>query len=201
MSKRSVILCGLALASVFAGVAQAQIPSLACDQSVSLPGYLFQGSPTYNRVESFTTPGDCVVSGYATNVYYSAFVLDAQTAGFLIATFCEDVYSFDTFLTVYQDPAGGAGAFDPLNPCTNALAANDDACGLLSQVGAKLASEGEVTVVVSSFSNGQMGNFTLDLTLLCPTPMIPTLGSLGFAAFGLLLLGAGWLTLRRRSAV
>ncbi len=200
MSIRSVSLCALALAMAFAGVGQAQVPYLICDESISLPGYLNQGSPTYNRVESGSTEASCTVSDYATDVYYSAFVIDAQTAGHLVASFCEDIYNFDTFLSVYQDPAGGAGAFDPLDPCTNLLGANDDACGLLSRVGANLASEGEVTVVVSSFANGQMGNFTLDLTLLCPAPMIPTLGSLGFAAFGLLLLGAGWLVLRRRSA-
>lgn len=201
MSRRPALSFALLLALFAVAAAEAQIPTLACNESIALTGFLNSDSPTYNRVESGSTAQDCEISTYGTSVYYSALAVDAQTAGFLVASFCDDVYNFDTFLSVYQEAAGGAGAFDPLDPCTNLLAANDDTCGLLSRVATDLPSTGEVTVVVSSYSNGTTGNFTLDLSMACPVQTIPTLGATGFAVLGVLLLAAGFVMLRRRGTV
>jgi hypothetical protein len=125
------------------------------------------GDPTYNRVLAFAQGGGCVLSGVGTAVFYEAYEFQVVAGGSVTATLCAaggGAASFDSFLTIYQ-AAGGAQQPCPFIPggCTNALAANDDFCSLQSEISATVVA-GYFYVVVTSFSNGVTGSFTLNVT-------------------------------------
>lgn len=61
----------------------------------------------------------------------------------------------DPFLVIYQ------GSFDPSNPLTNVLAANDDTDNLDSLVVLLLEAGVDYIAVITSYSNGQLGTYSL----------------------------------------
>jgi hypothetical protein len=113
----------------------------------------------------------------APTVPAAAQTSDWQLAGELLAsdpTFHDDTVApadfaaslcqgaeFDTVLFLYQRPTGAPGAFYAEDPCARLVLYSDDYCGSASQVWSTALALGHVSVVVTSFANGQTGAYTL----------------------------------------
>ena len=120
---------------------------------------------TYQR--AFGVPPVCSLSADGSNVYYEVYTFELTGPGphNLTASTCNSA-TFDSVLTVYQAPDGGADPFNAGDVCTNRIAYNDDAagCTLTSLIEASDLVAGSADVVVTSFANGQTGDFELSLT-------------------------------------
>jgi MYXO-CTERM domain-containing protein len=138
-------------------VATAALSQAALAAPVNFAGTLSDSDPTYNRVISGNPPVN--LSGVGTNVSYDVFAFtvsltDTYTVGTLSASFATDTAD-DTFITIYQN------LFNPAAPLTNALQADDDAGpGALSFISRSLNAGTSYFLVVTSFNNGQFGNYT-----------------------------------------
>jgi hypothetical protein len=184
--------------------------------SFELPCYrdaLVNGNPVYHRPETATTGSGvadpCVPTTFGNNFFYKAYEFNLPEGcdlGTLVATTCgsagcgfashpSGAVERDTVVYLYRsggsltDGVGAAGAFNPEDPCTNLVAANDDqgtgsdgglpACGdrTPSALGGltRTIGPGAFTVVVTSFSNFTTGLFNLHVTIdgegCTPTPI------------------------------
>ncbi len=135
-------------------------------------GSLDTTDPTFTRPGVFSQGGTCTAG--TAGVHYDVYTLTSASAATVQASLCPaggGSATFDSFLAIYQDPSGAPiPGFVP-NACSNALAANDDFCGLQSQVGANVVS-GTFYVVVTGFSSTSLGTYTLSVQGLagCPLP-------------------------------
>lgn len=177
--------------------------SLAPFMSQCISDSLTAGGPTYHRVRTqaaapgFITPCQLTVGSTSSNVLYKTyeFTLTDCASTTLVANTCgtgacSGVGTLtDTVLYIYRKPGGapaapGSPIFDPIDPCANLVAANDDFCGSRSQVTTLLAS-GNFMVVVTGFGNTNTGSFNLSVdapgctltpvTPCSPVPATPTI--------------------------
>ena len=164
---------------------------------------LFAGGPTFNRPNAITTgsgvPAPCTLSPTGTSVFYQAYELNVSgcATGTLTATLCgpascppiiNSTGLPDSIIYLYRvggltGPGGTPGAFNPLSPCTNLVAANDDRTGPAVAVGGssgglttcsartslsglrRTIGSGSFVIVVASFTNGQTGAFNLSVDM------------------------------------
>lgn len=126
-------------------------------------GTLNTGSKTYNRVmgasynpsDLCATQGD--LSGSGSNVYYNRHKLTVTTVGDVTIEVVEPTGLDDSYLFLYC-------SFDPLSPKQNLVVSNDDGGdGLLSKLTLPNLPEGTYDLVVTTFSNGDMGDYTVEV--------------------------------------
>ena len=115
------------------------------------------GGPTFAR--PFTpgdgTSGSCDISGTGSAVSYHLQDIEVATSGDYSIDSAQD---YDGYLHVYED------GFDPLDPCLNLIALDDDG-GQGSLIEAvSLSDASTYTVVTSGFGNASVGNFTNTIT-------------------------------------
>jgi len=173
-------------------------PALPC-----ITDGLFTGGPTFNRPNVITTgtgvSAPCTLSPTGTAVFYKAyeFTISGCTTGTLTATLCgppscppitNSTSIPDSLIYLYRvggltGPGGTPGAFNPLLPCVNLVAANDDLTGAAVGVGGssggltacsaktslsglqRTIGTGSFVLVVASFTNGQTGAYNLSVNI------------------------------------
>ncbi len=126
-------------------------------------GALTTTDPTFNRPVS-GNPG-CFPDPYVgTHVRYDVypFYLNGAPPQDLWASLCGST-AFDSVLIVYQAPAGTASPFNPAQPCTNAVAYDDDWCGSQPLIDQATFGTGWIDIVVAGYANDGMGPYTLNL--------------------------------------
>jgi hypothetical protein len=134
-----------------------------------IQGALDQDDSTYNRVLT-----DCGgLSGVGTAVYYDTVTITnsgPSVADMVVFTSdqgnpagCTDM---DTFLTAYDD-----GGFNPTDPLTNCVAANDDSGSLCSQITFQIPSGLTYVVVMTSFANGATFNYQVNFDGTVPVEL------------------------------
>lgn len=135
-------------------------PSGACAGTLTIT------NPTFNRPNPFLQGAACSLSSTGTAVRYQTHAINvAATSNITLSLVPADGASItpaaaDTFLVLY-----GPGGFNPAAPCTNAIAANDDAVGLLSRITTTTPlPAGNYTAVVTSFANVPSGAGALPWT-------------------------------------
>ena len=104
------------------------------------------GGPTYNRGVAMNQGGTCSDSGTGTAVQYVAHSFVAPATGTYTFSTCGNA-TWDTFLSLYQDP------FNPAGLCAgNTLVASaDDNCAAQSTITANLIEGRNYTLLVSGF--------------------------------------------------
>ncbi len=130
-------------------------------------GDLSDTDPTFHRSVGPVGAG-CGLSGGGTAVSYDVYTYSALAGETVEVSTCGQA-SFDTVLHVYQAVDGTPDPFNPANACENLVALNDDfagCAGFTSFVTFTAAVAGEYQVVVTSFSNGTTGTYTLSQTCL-----------------------------------
>lgn len=138
-------------------VATAALCQAALAAPVNFAGTLSAADPTYNRVQSGNPP--TLLSAIGTNVSYDVYAFtvsltDTYSVGTLSAAFTTGTPD-DTFITIYQN------LFNPAAALTNAVQADDDAGpGGLSFISRSLTAGTSYFLVVTSFDNGQRGDYT-----------------------------------------
>lgn len=153
-------LCRLLLPLLIAGASAAHAQWAA-------DGALDGSDPTYRRPYLFE--GGCELSSIGTQVHWEAFelILDAPVPSDLSADLCNAGTGFDTVLYFYQHTDARPGPFLAHAPCSQLVAYNDDACGgSQSEIALQALAAGHVTVVVTSFANGTLGDYHLDASSL-----------------------------------
>ncbi len=205
MSKRALVASSV-VAVVWlltvAHAAQAQVPTVGCGSPFVTSGALDQEDPLYNVVQAFPPGGTCVLDVGGAVYHYEAYEVLVADPALFVASLCppDGSTDFDSVVTLYQDPTASPASFNPAAPCTNAITASDDVCGSGSEAAATLQA-GYAMVVVSSWTVGGTGNYTLAMSQPCPaTPAIPALDGAGLAVLALLLSGLSILWIRRRRA-
>jgi hypothetical protein len=136
----------------------------ACDDGVE-SGELDGADPTFNRP---IDPSACNLSSIATAVSYDAYdyLLLGPGPHDLTADLC-DAAAFNSIVLLYQGPLGLPDPFDPAHGCENLVAMNDDSAACTSSTSLLAATglgEGWVTVVVTSFFDGELGLYDLGLS-------------------------------------
>jgi hypothetical protein len=132
----------------------------------TINGTLTTNSPTYRRPDGNDVTV-YVASTTGTNVYHKTYTFVAPSTGNV--TFETSNAPFipnnnnDTYLALYQT------SFDPANPASNFLRGHDDISGVaplnfLSRLTHPLVAGTTYILVVSSWSNGQTGPFTVTAT-------------------------------------
>lgn len=138
------------------------------------------GGPTFNRPLS----GGVALSGVGTNVSYQAIGFTVSASG----NYTFDLSStFDNFLAVYSAP------FNPANPLSNLLGADDDTVGSNARLVQLLLAGTSYVAVATAFDNGDGGAFTLTANgpgtlsvgvAAVPEPATWAMMLLGFGAIG-----------------
>ena len=126
-------------------------------------GALTTTDPTFNRPVS-GNPG-CFPDPYVgTHVRYDVypFYLNGAPPQDLWASLCGST-ALNSVLIVYQAPAGTASPFNPAQPCTNAVAYDDDWCGSQPLIDQATFGTGWIDIVVAGYANDGMGPYTLNL--------------------------------------
>lgn len=136
--------------------------SLGVSQACAI-GQVGRDDPKFKRVHPFEQGQPCK-SGPMRN--FEAFEFNVAESGPIVASLCPSgggAADFDSFLVVYQ--AADGSRVDPFGAdgCTDAVAANNDYCGLQSQVTADVAA-GFFYVVVTGRCGSSLGSFTLNVT-------------------------------------
>ncbi|TNF74782.1 MAG: hypothetical protein EP299_06870, partial [Acidobacteria bacterium] len=129
----------------------------------TVAGSLDSGDQVFDR--PVMVVDSCTPTGAGSTYRYDSFDfhLNGPVWHDLQASLCspEGTADFDTVVAVYQDPYGEPEPFDPLHPCTNLIALNDDFCGLQSALSETSLVPGMVTVVLTSFDPGGTGSYSL----------------------------------------
>ena len=128
----------------------------------AVAGALDGDDSTYNRL----TPACGPLSGVGSAVFYDTITLTNTGSGDATVNVDMDCGGGNGFLTAYS------GAFNPAAPSDNCLASNDDsmdACPVLA--GLVLGSGETVVLVVSSFANGTLFDWTADFTGTVPVEL------------------------------
>lgn len=117
------------------------------------------GGPTFNRPLAMVQGGTCGNSGVGTAVPYVAHTFVAPATGAYTFSTCSGA-TFDTFLSLYQDP------FNPAGLCAGntLIASSDDVCGAQSTIPANLVAGTSYTLVVSGYGNTDVGPYTVTST-------------------------------------
>lgn len=111
------------------------------------------GGPVWNRPVS----GFGSLSGLGTAVPYQTYEITIDNSAMFRAETVMPSGIGDTYLFLYL------GSFDPTDQLTNGVASDDDGAGnLLSRIVGTFA-DGQYVLVVTGFSNGDFGAFTLEL--------------------------------------
>ena len=138
-------------------VAIAALSHSAVAAPVLFAGSLSAGDPTYNRTLSGNPPSNLSAVGTAVSYDVYAFTVTANGT-YVVETLSADLgngTTDDTFISLYQN------VFNPAASLSDVLAADDDSgSGLLSTITATLSSGVNYFLVVSSFGNGQFGDYT-----------------------------------------
>ena len=135
------------------------LPNDLCDGAIAIScGDSISGTTISATVDDPALAPDCGAAVDSPGVWYS-LTDDSGLAGDITVSLCNGT-AFDTKLSVYT---GDCSA-----PPLTCVTANDDSCGLQSEV--TFASDGNTTflILVHAFG-GATGDFTLDVTCL-PTP-------------------------------
>ena len=125
---------------------------------LNIAGALSASDPIYNRVLSGNPPPG--LSGNGTAVSYDIYNFYVTVTGsYRMETLSAAFTTFtadDTFITLYL----GSG-FTAATPLVGALQADDDAgVGALSLINRNLLANTNYSLVITSFNNGQFGNYT-----------------------------------------
>ena len=145
------------MASWIAALGLAAVSQLAMAAPVNIASSLDNADPTFNRTLGGNPPG--ALSGIGTAVSYEVYAFHVSGAGsYSFETTSANFLtgsSDDTFISLYQ------GAFNDAAPLTNVLESNDDSgVGFLSLIIRNLVAGVDYFLVVTSFDNGQFGNYT-----------------------------------------
>lgn len=140
-------------------------PAIDCEITADVNnhlGTLDASDLKFNRTATFvpgSDPNTCILSAVGVDNHYETFEFSITVAG--TYTFDMTGNTFDAFAALY------AGAFDPLNPCLNLLAADDDSG--TSQFGPRIViqlglSAGNYILVTTSFAPSTTGDYQWFLT-------------------------------------
>ncbi|MEO6550777.1 MAG: T9SS type A sorting domain-containing protein [Ferruginibacter sp.] len=124
-------------------------------------GTLTLGGPTFNRPNVGMPP--TTLSTAATSVYYSVQTFQVTAIGQI--TF-NATSQWDNFIILYN-----TAGFNPAAPLQNALQSNDDYNGPNAGFTYTFTTPGTYTLVVCSFKNDVVGNFTLNISALTVLPL------------------------------
>ncbi len=129
------------------------LPSNPLCMDDSVAGELDAVDPLFTR--TFGVGADCALSASGVDVSYDVLNFTAPAGGINITADTCDA-EFDSFISLYQAADGSADPFDPANPCTNLVQADDDGCVGGTSGSSFLTAEGlvagEYQVVVTQFS-------------------------------------------------
>ena len=145
------------MASWIAALGLAAVSQLAMAAPVNIASSLDNADPTFNRTLGGNPPG--ALSGIGTAVSYEVYAFHVSGAGsYAFETTSANFLtggSDDTFISLYE------GAFNAAVPLANVLESNDDnGVGFLSLIIRNLVAGVDYFLVVTSFDNGQFGNYT-----------------------------------------
>jgi hypothetical protein len=178
------------------GLVAAGFMSAAGAATTPFSGALSAADPVFNRPLSGAPPTG--LSGVGTGVSYdllpffvtanASYTIETLSASFATGT------PDDTFIVLYQN------SFSAAAPLTNALVADDDAgVGFLSLATANLTAGTQYFLVVTSFANGQFGNYTGSISALGnATAILGVVPEPSTSAMMLAALGLGGLVAARR---
>ena len=145
------------IASWIAALGLAAMSQLAMAAPVNIASSLDNADPTFNRTISGNPPAS--LSGVGTAVSYEVYAFHVSSAvSYSFETTSANFLtgdSDDTFISLYQ------GAFNAAAPLANVLQSDDDSgVGFLSLIIRSLVAGVDYFLVVTSFNNGQFGNYT-----------------------------------------
>lgn len=143
--------------SCLAGYALLACSLAAGAAPVPFSGSLTENDLTFNRTLPGSPPG--TLSAVGTAVRYDVLPFYVTASGEYILSTLSASFSNgsadDTFMSLY------AGHFDPLAPLVNVIESDDDdGFGLLSSITQALSTNVDYFLVVTSFSNDQLGDYT-----------------------------------------
>ncbi|HSM49809.1 MAG TPA: hypothetical protein VLA75_00250, partial [Thermoanaerobaculia bacterium] len=155
------------LAAALAVATLVALPGLAAGQGCPtgpVSGELTAGDPTFNRPVGFG--GSCSLSGVGTAVHYDVYSFE------LLGPAPHDLFAslvggttMDTVMVFYQAAGGTQNPFNPAAGCANSVAFNDDfGSGLQSQISGTGLAAGWIDIVVTTFSNGTTGAYTMQVS-------------------------------------
>ena len=125
-------------------------------QSV-INGAITTSDPTFHRPDQGAPP--TTLSDAGTNVYYDVLTVNVTTTG-LITFACNGSVNFDTFGILY-----GSAGFNPANPLSNALVADDDSGpGVNFAITYNFTVPGVYYIVVCPFKNPSTGTYSITST-------------------------------------
>ena len=128
-----------------------------------MTGALTSSDPTFNR-PVHGNPG-CFPDPYVgTQSHYDVYSynLAGPAPADLWASLCGST-AFNSVLVVYRAPDGAMHPFNPSQPCTNAVAYDDDFCGSQPLIDENTFGNGWIDIVVAGYTNDGMGPYTLNL--------------------------------------
>lgn len=172
-------------------------------KSANQSGDLGAADPTYNRIYGSPYDGTCNVfanlSGSGTATYYDVYEIHTTTSEAADISISSASFS-DSYMTLYC-------SFDPLNPDQGVFCGDDDdGSGFLSAFlpsdGYMLDANTSYYLVITSFSNGTTGSYTVDMggnLQFGPPPAPPTvpLSNWAFAIIGILALSFVFIKFRK----
>lgn len=121
---------------------------------------------TFQR--AFGSAASCTPSAIGSSVFHDVYTFTASEGESVEVSTCDQA-SFNTLIHVYQAADGSANPFDPSSACTNIVGLNDDGAGCgadTSLIEVNDLVEGDFQVVVTSYDNGETGDYTLSLSCL-----------------------------------
>ena len=129
----------------------------------AVTGALTTTDPTFNR-PVHGNPG-CFPDPYVgTHVPYDVYSynLTGPTPADVWASLCGST-AFNSVLVIYQAPNGAMHPFNPAQPCTNAVAYDDDFCQSQPLIDQATFGNGWIDIVVAGYANDGLGPYTLNL--------------------------------------
>lgn len=148
------------LRTVLAAAAMALQLGLASATPTFFSGTLTSNDPTYHRtVASLDGSPPVGLSPVASAVHHDTYAFQVTaTETYVVQTLSA---LFDSFIAVYE------GLFDPSQPMDHVLLADDDGgVGALSSITSTFSVGQTYVLVVTSFSDGELGNYSGQLASL-----------------------------------